>query len=195
MGQISEQYTYPITTSRENIFEELNAKTNGALDSIRWLDAEVLSDRTAAEKFIEDNDSGWYDCLAVPYITTETAARVRYEKTNTYKTLTRRLGNAVNKRNELDKKLFFADIKSEFVSCKNCRSKLAVAFMNSNFCPLCGQDMRSKTALDKIERCNKSITSIYTEIETERKRYKARKNKKTTQTVTMWLVKIEYYTD
>lgn len=188
-----EQYSYPVTTSKEDIYAELNTKAAGELDSIRWLDTEPLSDKSAAEKFIKENDSGWYDCLAVQY--KATVALGKFEDTDTYKHLTAKLGNTVQKLKTLNEKCIFDDVHSQFVSCKSCHSKLAVAYMKSNFCPLCGQDMRNKTVRERVEKYQDTVEKLYTSIEAERQRHRIRKRYKTHHTTAMWLVKIEYHTD
>ena len=41
---------------------------------------------------------------------------------------------------------------SEFIGCQKCGSKLKRIYLKSTYCPLCGEDLRSKTVQDTLQR-------------------------------------------
>jgi len=86
-------------------------------------------------------------------------------------------------------KAHFANVKSALIGCKECGSKIATKYMkHRNKCPVCGQDMRPQTAIDRESKAYASWQKAIAATEEETKRL-ARKN---TPTV-MWRVKIEYH--
>lgn len=198
LDHICEYYIYPANANKDKIYEELQeivkCRSEGSLDHIRWLDRRPCTNKQAAEKFIEANDSGWFDCLAVRYYgITDVAA---FGETEEYKRLANKLSLVAQKYISLNEKLFFENKKTEFVLCKNCRSKLALAYLPSNLCPVCNSDMRSKSTIDRLNGYKRAMSSIYYEINAERLRYLVKAERAAGQqmkgTKINWLVKIEY---
>ncbi len=154
----------------------------GHMSPIRWLTHEPLACIDDARSFLEQNDRGWYDCLAVRYkVPLDTKALRDAQKAKAV---------AFSKYNALQSANYPSTLSSEFISCKNCHSKLnRLALMHPgnrrNTCPVCQADLRPQSMLDRINRALKAAEKAQ-----ERTRQAERNAKK--QEV-RWLIKIEYH--
>lgn len=154
----------------------------GHISPIRWLSHEPFACKDDAKKFLEQQDKGWYDCLAVRYkAPLDTKVLRDAQKAEAV---------AWSKYNALQSADYPSTLSSEFISCRNCHSKLnRLALMQPgnrrNICPVCKADLRPQSTLDRINRALKA-----TEKAQKRTRQAERNAKK--QEV-RWLIKIEYH--
>ena len=157
---------------------------------IRWID-KVYEDYEAAEKGIEAYDNGWYDQLAVKY--------KEYEKvkdTKTIENLAKRLENYEKDLLDYKIKNSIVNRKSQFVGCDKCGSKINKKYVNSNVhnqhywntCPLCYNQLSSKTILDTIDKKEKRINETRSKLKEMRKN-----NERKGKHRLMWLVKTEFH--
>lgn len=157
---------------------------------IRWID-KVYEDYEAAEKGIETHDNGWYDQLAVKY--------KEYEKvkdTKTIENLAKRLENYEKDLLDYKIKNSIVNRKSQFVGCDKCGSKINKKYVNSNAynqhywntCPLCHNQLSSKTILDTIDKKEKRINETRSKLKEMRKN-----NERKGKHRLMWLVKTEFH--
>ena len=158
----------------------------GLPSKISWL-SDVLDTRDDAEAFLERCARGkFYPELAVRYH--------QPERTQPSK----RFLEALEIRNEARRKMrvvtgqiHYATAKSEFIGCKQCRSKLARTYLKTNNCPVCGVDMRPASKLEEIRRLREKLDAAEEKLaEIERKdAIAAGKN-----APLMWLIRVEYHT-
>ena len=80
--------------------------------------------------------------------------------------------------------------KAEFIGCANCKSKIARDFLSGAHCPVCGQDMRSKTTVEKLSAYMAKIRGLEKELVQEKRRVKMKNIKKAE---VFWLVKAQAY--
>ncbi len=189
-----EHYTYPVTKKKTAIESELQAyakrKTyeeggGGLYHSIRWYE-DVCDDYNSAMDFIGKHDKGWYDQLAVQY--------KQFDKPLTSKKLDdlkAQLWENSHKLRELEDKVAFKEFKAQYISCKNCGSKLNKDYIKRNNCVVCGYDMRSDTTKNAISRLQEKSKTIRKAIQEEEKKLAQKKAK---EAKVYWLVKIEYHT-
>lgn len=194
MSHNIEYYSYPITKKPSAIEAELQAyakrKTyeeggGGLCRSIRWIDR-VCEDYDSAQAFLESNDRGWYDQLAVKFKHFDKP--LSSTKLSDLKT---KASETRQKLRELESKVAFTDFKAQYVSCKNCGSKLNKDYIKRNFCALCGHDMRSDTTKNAIVKLTEKVKSLEQAIREEEKKLAIKKAKEAKE---YWLVKIEYHT-
>lgn len=152
----------------------------GLSRNIRWINEEC-EDYEDAQKYIEEHDKGWYDQLAVKY---RNYSNVK--ETQSLKKLKQQESTLYKKIHDIENKIHYKDVKSSFVSCKKCGSKLATKYITSNYCPLCHKDLRPETTLKSIENYKKKIKDI-------QKKIKSEKIKQSKKAEIYWLVKIEYH--
>ena len=82
--------------------------------------------------------------------------------------------------------------KSKTVTCPKCKSSLSIEYLTrcdeeSHYCPLCLEDLLSKTVIERKNKFSKDIEEIKGKIENEIKK-EAKKQKKFNL---QWIVKVE----
>lgn len=152
---------------------------------IRWIN-QTCDSYEAAENFIKSHDNGWYDCLAVKY-----RSFSKVKPSAKFLELEERVAKCRAALNEKTSKFHFADVKSEFIGCKNCGSKIAKAFLKRNYCPVCNADMRPASTLSSIEAAQTALKKAEATLKAEREKFNQKCKEKAE---IRWLVKIEYHT-
>lgn len=195
MSHNIEYYDYPASVDRKKVLAELSAHVScctrmeggHGIDKIRWLD-HVCDTYDEAMYYIPLMDSGHYDQLAVKYREPREPGKKELELQERIRKAYERL-----QKEKLTNRL--EGLKSEYVGCKTCGSKLRREHMarksgsRCNFCPVCGADLRSPTVLKSIGNAEKAYKQAQKAYEEEVKR--AAKHRKAKL---RWLVKIEYHT-
>lgn len=194
MSHNIEYYSYPITKKQTAIARELQDYArqatwreggSGLPNDIRWIDY-TCDDYESAQAAIERMDNGWYDQIAVKYRSFDKP--LKSKKLDDLKTKAK---ETRSKLHELESKVAFAEFKSQYISCKNCGSKLNKDYIKRNNCALCGHDMRSDTTKNAISRLTEKVKSLEKDIREEEKKLAVKKAK---EAKVYWLVKIEYHT-
>ena len=165
--------------------EDWGEGCSGLNQNIRWIDY-ICEDYDAAYEYIEDHDKGWYDQLAVKF---KEYPDIKYSKK--YETLMNRLGEVQKKFNALESKVHYAEVAAKFIGCKKCGSKISSAYIKSNYCPVCKEDLRPATTLETLKKYQEKISQLKKEIKEEEKKLQKKMEK---QATIKWLVKIEYHT-
>ena len=154
---------------------------SGLYSNIYWEDESRPYDSyQEALNYLENRSVSYdYDQRAVRFYTEP--------KTKKYADLKERYAKVKDELEHLKKAVYYTSmtVKSKLITCKCCGSKLAVSFLNSNNCPLCGMDLRPETELLRIKRLTAKEKELKTKISDEKK-----KNKNGLR----WLVKVEYHT-
>ena len=193
-------YEVKTKTQRGKIFAEFNAMakhegymegSRGLYSPIQWRDdLEPFMTREDAYNYVDNFDRHNYAQIAVRF----------YENAKPSKKLEKMkidLSKFQAQYNDEFREEYYIKhpIKSKFFSCKHCETKIAwqfytnASYKNKNLCPVCGQDLRPKTELMKLERLKKKIHDLEEKITVlEKKENMSPKGRKL-----MWLVKIEYH--
>ena len=188
-----EHYNYPVDANKANIEKELNEYVSvetrfeggsGLPSKIRWLNHTCESCDEALE-YIESNDRKWYDQLAVMY--KEYPAVVKTTKRMT--DLKNQIAKVRGEISAYEIEHSVRNFKAEYVGCPHCGSKIKRELLKRDWCPVCGEDMRSKTTLDTLKRMGVKLRTYERKLDEEAEK-EARKNKPEIR----WLVKIEYHT-
>lgn len=165
--------------------EDYQEGSSGLHPPIRWID-KVLDSYDEALKFIEREDSGWYDSLAVKF-----RDYSALKPSKEVAALENRIKEANAKYRALDEKVHFADAKSAYISCRTCGSRIARQYITRNYCPVCGHDMRPESTLKRLESLENTIQKLKQQLADAKKEFQQKKMKKAT---IKWLVKVEYHT-
>lgn len=169
-----------IITHINSIVKRNSDYGGGLYKSIRFYrDREPLNNYTEACKFIADNDRGDYDNLAVKY----------YEGCPPDNEILEVMSKIESVSNEINilKEDVFKDIKSNFISCSKCNSKLAVSYLGvRTHCPICKNNVSPKTWKKKMDALTKKLDKLLDkeEILTNKNKSKSKIN---------WLVKYEFH--
>lgn len=161
--------------------------SSGLDKPIRWIN-HICENYDEAMEYIESHDKGWYDQLAVKFYDYP-----KIEGSKTYDNLKDRLSKANIKYEELRNKIHYEGVKSKFITCKNCESKLNSGYFGKgvgNICPICRSDLRPTTTLETLENYKKNVEKLRKEVKAEELKLQSKMKKKTTE---KWLVKVEYH--
>lgn len=198
MGHDIRHHTFEFKISTSAISSMLNeeAKRNGDCGtglegSIRFKDLELESyDKAVA--YVDSIDKTYLQ-IAVSYFEYPNTKNVSKPKS---------LIEATEACNELhqiyyhekDKRYYSPDtVKSQYLGCKNCGSRLAVKYIYSNRCPLCGAELRPETELKRIEALKVKYDKAFARCVAEQEKYEALV-RKANKPVKMWYTKTEYHT-
>ncbi len=191
MSHEIEHRSYKVSTDRAEIENSLNAYVrqrthqeggSGLYRPIRWIDRTFESFEKARE-YIQSIDDGNYNNLCVKYLTGDKDINT----SKTYKSLLERVKRLESELVKIESVIYTRTVKSAFVSCKKCQSKISTRYCVKNACPVCYTDLRSETAISRIKA--KGI-ALHSAEETLRK-FESEYAKKHGET--RYLVKIEYH--
>jgi len=157
----------------------------GLNKDIRWIN-HICDNEEEAEKYIEEHDSKWYDQLAVKF---KDYGNIKPSKA--LLELQRREKEIEDKIAKTEGKIHYSNVKSAFISCRNCGSKIASSYIRSNNCPVCHEDLRPTTVLETIQGYKEKRKELKAKIKTEELKLQKKMEKSAT---IKWLVKIEYHT-
>lgn len=146
---------------------------------IRWL-PDICASEADAYDMIKRKDRGDYDQLAVRF-------RAMVTPSAKLDDLNKRIIEARSALYMLEGDIHYSHTSAKFVSCKRCGSALSRIHLKSNFCPMCGNDLRPQSVKDKVARAKEKVMKLEQQIRDEE-----RKNNQKGKL--FWLVKIEYHT-
>lgn len=188
MSHNIEHFTYPLNVDKKKVKKELDNYVahqdwqegcTGLNNPIRWLDF-VYGSYDEAERAIKQFDRGWYDQLAVKYYS---PLDFHDDKTKQLEIERMNLWDEFCKRRSA---LYPKTLKSAFIGCKECGSRLAVSRLKVNQCPVCSHELRPDYILKSIS----AAKAKWERADDKLKQYIDKHAKKEIE----WLVKIEYHT-
>lgn len=173
--------------------EDWQEGCSGLSKKIRWIN-HICENYEEAMKYIEEKDDGWYDQLAVKYLEYH-----ELKKSKALLTMEEQLEKLKKRKTEMTSKIHYANVKSNFISCRNCESKINSKYFTEkvsnnirlkNTCPICKSDLRPQSTLDSIKNIEKKIEELKKKIKLEERKIEEKEKKKAT---IKWLVKIEFH--
>ena len=138
----------------------------------------VCPSREDAEERIKQLDRGWYDDHGVKFTIANPTKAMENLKT--------RIGDMRSKKRAYIESHHITNRKADTITCPKCGSRLNLAYMKSDFCPLCRTDLRSQTVLSHIEKYDKDIAD-------KEKQYREMERKCKKKVETRWLVKLVFH--
>ena len=90
---------------------------------------------------------------------------------NNIKKLNQKYNKIRLQKEEYIKKHSIHNLKSEYIGCKQCGSKLKLKLIHGDICPLCYNDLRSKTTVQKLKEYSIAMNNIQEEIINDYGRY------------------------
>ena len=187
--------TYPENVNRRGVkrdwdivvqHENYQEGSSGLPSDIRWIEDIILNSEEEAEEYIDTHDKGWYDQLAVRF------KEVKIKKSKKQTELENKISELTKEFNKKNSIPYATTVKSEYIGCKSCGSKLASKYIqNTNKCPLCYNDLRSPTTLSSLEKLKERISESKKLLKEEEKRLAKQQEK---NAVIKCLVKVEFHT-
>lgn len=158
---------------------------HGLNGRIRWSDKAPFNSYDEADEYIDKYyNTGNYEQVAFKYLEWPQNAYHSSKLDN----LTKRYNEWCTKYENLRSKIHYKDVKSQFISCPVCGSKINRNFISSNNCPVCKNEMRPKTVLDTLKRYKEIINDIASQVKVEKE---SLIRKALSQVKVKWLVKVE----
>lgn len=158
----------------------------GLNQRIRFIDR-TFDTMKEAEAFIESEDSGWYDQLAVKYKEPK-----KFTPSKKLEKLKKRYMGEEKAGFALAKEHYFKDRKSKTISCKECESSINTDYMRQqNHCPVCFNDMRPDSFKKRLTHKQETIDHLKEMIQTQTELERQKQLKKGFDEY--WLVKIEFH--
>ena len=194
-------YDYKLTVNKREVEDDLNdyvrhadweEGAGGLPNPIRWVDR-TFDSYDAAKKYIEDQDKRiWYNCMAVKYKTVKRDALRQSRQSKKEEELTAAIKAQMDNLNKIEKQASIQNRTSEYIGCEKCGSKLKRTLLKTEYCPLCHNDLRSKTNLDRMANARAKYNELIEKRDAEEK--KRIESLKMSSGEIRWLVKIEYHT-
>ena len=144
-------------------------------------DSPICESWEDAKGRIEGWDTGWYSDHAVQY-----KDKSSLKPTKAMEALQEKHKKLIYARDTYKKEHSLKNRKSELVGCKKCGSKVAVAYIGSHYCPVCGKDLWADYILERIKKYNADIKSVEEQMNEMKK-------KQTGKCPIKWLVKVEVH--
>lgn len=148
---------------------------HGGLGSPIRFTSRVFNSLDEAEEYL-DGTFGRYDQTAVQYW-----KYPKHEKTSNEKKLEEKVDATSKTLHDLEYKPHYQGIKSQYVTCPECGSKLSTAHCGKtwrNQCPVCGKDVRPQTILNRVANLKKTLSETNAALKAERKKTDEKNKKK-----------------
>lgn len=116
----------------------------------------ILKDRDEAERYIEEHHQKWDRAMAVRY---RKQGGLTKGSANKKAKLQADVERAVCDLDTLKTNLFnvIKNAKSKTIGCTKCESKVNRSYLRDTRCPVCGTDLWSKTAIERMNRAEAKI--------------------------------------
>lgn len=187
MGHTVHDFIFPIKTKKEDIMASCDdwancnrdwneSSAHGLRGGIVFKD--ITFDTEAEAKSYLEKSPGYSQYA------------VKFKKPKTNKTLTSLQEREIRLRTEytkLDSQNQFESLKSKFVSCKKCESRINKDYITANRCPCCHNDMRSETIKNRLIAKYNALKKVQVDLE------KAKKEAAKKSAELFWMVHAEVH--
>lgn len=189
MSHNIQHYSYPENCDRAKVkaeidhfvaMEDYQEGCTGLYHPIRWIETDICMDYESAIKTIVKLDRGDYDNLAIRFYN-----YLPYYDSKTEE-LEEKKSAAYSKYRKLDNIVYPKTLRSAYITCKVCGSKLSRTRLAGNNCPLCKNSLLPESYRVKIQAAKEKFEKACDNL----RKYRRSKAEKTV----MWLVKFEYHT-
>lgn len=202
MGSIHIKSTYPCSMSTNDIlFEIIDEGTeygqeNNLFYGMKWYhENNPLNSKEEAEDFLNRHHPGSAEGVAVAYlepVNIEKQIKGHSKMEATYRKVQELRSKADSIKEDVrtsdETAVYFKDFKSKLITCKICGSKLAVPYLKNCNCPVCGQDLRSQTAINRRIAAEKRYHKLYQQASELQNKLEAK-----LEPTKMWLVECHFY--
>lgn len=194
MTHVCNILTFDASMSKNAIIAECNEWSmenmnwdEGYLDIKPNFTSKVFRDFEAAEECLK-NSFGNYGQLAVQYM-----AYPEMKPSRKMESITNQIEQTRARLNDLENTVHYADpsMKSKTVTCKNCHAVLPREWFGRtirNNCPVCREDLRPASVLNRIEQLNKKISQLEKQLTKARMKNQAENQSKA---VKRWAIAVE----
>lgn len=177
----------------EDVMQSLASDGNSYSGEIGMLGSVIISwkalesgTQDQAEQYIEDHHNKWDGAMAVSFQYCE-----NFKPSASLERKKAKVAELDRKKNEVfrEARAKFEQDKSEFVTCKNCKSRLNRSKLNvikTAYCPLCDHTLLGTTTTNKTKKINGEIEEMQNKIKVQTDIELAKCPKKTGWVVGGW---------
>lgn len=178
--------TYPETTTRREIEADVqyivtHSGDRYGTDNVKFYPNQIHANYNAAVMYIDSIDKDFYGGYAVKFYDFSNV-----KDSTKIEELKAKIKELSEKQREYIEANSVKKRKSAYIGCAVCGSGLSRKHLKSEKCPLCGNDLRAASTLERIASFDKRIKECNEKIELERQKMKNKAKIK-------WLVKFEYH--
>ncbi len=165
--------SYPKNTESSVILADCNKAVQLARKTdkkvykgIRYTSNTVFNSHEDALFFLNQPDGHPRACVAVKYIDTD---NVTVDYNPEYDMLRQEYIRTLGAFNEQNRKQHYSpeNISLKKVTCKHCGMVFPITEIKGNHCACCGQDLRPKTTLERLESMEKHVNILRTRCKSE----------------------------
>lgn len=186
MGHAINYNTYPATWTMKQITDDIldcvaHQGDQYGTDKVRFPTDKVFDTSEEAREYINAHDNGWYDGIAVKFLSfdgVEASAKVKEYRA--------KIADTAQKKREYINAHSVKTQKAAYIGCPSCGSRLNKEKLRGESCPLCYTDLRSASTLERIASFDKKVQDYEKKITQEQLKQKKKAK-------IMWLVKYEYH--
>jgi len=157
----------------------------GLYKGIRWLEGTVYPNVEEAERALEELDRGSYDNLAVLFRDVRGA-----KETAKMKKIAEQKESTMRARDSYAESQSVHNRKSDTITCPKCKSRLALAYLRGEHCPLCNTELRSNTFVLRMEKYDDKLKELDKKYKEEKRKAEKKIEKKAE---IKWRIKYEYH--
>lgn len=169
--ELNKAYAQIGTSVRHNSDLEEFPNMGDCINEIKLLDNTIYGDVDQARDHINDKYDSWSRKYNVAVAFKDTS---KAKSTIKIINLEQRIDKEREKLDSYKNAHSVNNYKAKLVGCPKCGSKINKDYVHRDRCPLCGQDLRSRTTIKTINRYNSKIK----ELEKQVKEEKSKQNKK-----------------
>lgn len=175
-------WSYPINVSQTKVLKEVQYRADlegdhkGQVKGIAWSSL-IFPNFDKAQEYLLNCGKN----MAVQY------KDLPKEEPKAVQTAREKVKETEHKYFDADRKFHFENVKSEFIGCKKCGSKINRTYLKKNYCPICNNDLRPNTTLEKIGKYKAEWEKAKNNLNEEINKAKAKNCEM------KWLVSFEYH--
>lgn len=162
--------------SKSDILESINnvisMVTNKKISKINWINDSICKNYEDASASLKTIINSEYDAFAVRYLK---VAKVRRSKE--LEDLEQKYNTVFGELRKLSEMNYVKGLKINYVTCKNCGSKLKKEYVYRDYCPLCGECLLPKAYQNKLKSTERKLKQIEEELNKEKERLRMESNK------------------
>ena len=179
-------WTYPEKTSIKQIENDVvnYVHSHGdryGTEKIEMLSTKPFENEDEARNYIKEMDRNFYGGYAVKFYDYSSV-----KDNKKISELKSKLAEIMHKQSEYIDTHHVKDFKASFIGCAKCGSKLSRQHLISDKCPVCHNDLRAESTLERIASFKNRVKECQEKIMQETQKQKDKAN-------IYWLVKFEYH--
>ena len=190
MGRETITSRQPLNVDKEKLEAEYNHMvsmegwregSSGLNKSIDQQENTLFENAYEASKYIDElTRKNRYEQVAVKY-----KDYSNIKKTKAIKQKEKQLENIKSELHDMKTKKHFENHKAKLITCKGCGSKINKDYIRTHTCPLCGENLRSKTDKNKETKLEEKKNKVQADLDKMIEQAKDYEVK--------WFVQIQYH--